>query len=59
MSAQELADWLAEFWFLGGRIQLTCNGTGIMASDAEGNHYFTLVGMADTDLLFDKITPYL
>lgn len=61
MSAQELADWLADFWFCGGNLSVTCNGMGILAEDGEGRNWFTINGYTDDELatLFDRITPYL
>jgi len=61
MSAQDLADWLERFTLAGGRLQITANGTGVMAQNKLGRNYFSLVGYSDDAVnhLIDTIIPYL
>lgn len=61
IAATELADWLAIFKEEGGHIAVTCNGTGVLASNKLGKHFFSLAAYseADVDLLIDVILPYL
>lgn len=58
MAINDLAEWLSRF---DGTLRITANGTGIMASNKLGRHYFSLVGYdpAEVDHLIDTIFPYL
>lgn len=61
MSSNDLAVWLENFVREGGRLQITANGSGVMAWNKLGRHFFSLVGYDDAaqNDLIDTIIPYL